>query len=284
MQLVSYAEVKVNSALALFGTVFIVPTTLAQTGNRQIATGALAGTVFAQSETNAHPGANNNHQSTFTEELQFQGRSADDRLVWQAGGYMERSEPLGPQEQYAASFVSCTNVYTFQCTPFTLQLPTGPRPIGSISIARNNYWFRNYAVYAQGTYKLSDQFSVTAGARYTWDSVRTTGDGVTGTPSPAGLVGTYRCSQAPTPTDPLIAANLINNGACFRTFTQASSRPTWTIDLDYKPTEDILAYLNYSRGYRGGGVNQSNVNNETWAPEKVDTFEAGLKTTWRGAM
>ncbi len=34
-------------------------------------------------------------QSTFSEELQFQGRAFDSRLIWQAGAYLEISKPIG---------------------------------------------------------------------------------------------------------------------------------------------------------------------------------------------
>ena len=235
-------------------------------------------------------------QWSFTEEFQLQGRTGDDRFVWQAGLYFEKSSPIGPQEQHTAIFANCTDVYAFQCTPFAIL--GGAFAIGNVSVARNDYFFDNYAAYAQGTYKLTDQLSLTAGGRWTWDKVRTTGDGYTtgngltnGTRvSPTGLTlfgglaNQFRCSQAPTPADPAVRANLPTNRACFREFTQKSNKPTWTIDLSYKPTDDILAYAKYSRGYRGGGVNQSSVGFEQWAPERVDTYELGVKTSFNGAL
>lgn len=199
-------------------------------------------------------------------------------------------------------FANCTNIYAFQCTPYTIPVSGVPFAIGNVSVARNDYFFINKAVYAQGTYSFTRQLALTVGGRWTWDKVRTTGDGVgsgnglstggrvspTGlTPFPLGANGQanqLRCTQAVTPADPAVRANLLTNKLCFREFTQKSDKPTWTIDLTYKPVDAVMAYAKYSRGYRGGGVNQSNVGNERWDPEKVDTYEIGVKTSFNGAI
>ena len=225
-------------------------------------------------------------QWSFTEELQFQGRTSDDRLTWQAGGYMERSAPLGGgQEQWTAVFSNCgSNPYSFQCTPLTFPFPgVGTLSAGSVSIAKNNYFYHSYGLYAQATYKLSDRFSVTAGIRNNWDWEREDSDNVQVKISPTGALS-YACSRATTPS-PNPGAALITNGACLRPFANnplSSSRPTWLIDLDYKPNTNLLIYAKYARGYRAGGINEANFGAETWNPEKVDDFELGFKSSWRG--
>ncbi|TAK99458.1 MAG: TonB-dependent receptor [Rhodospirillaceae bacterium] len=230
-----------------------------------------------------YPGPNGGEGSqwTLTEELQFQGRTNNDRLTWQAGGYTELSDPIGTQQQWTAVFSNCTNVYAFQCTP----LAFGPAfIIGSVGIAHNDYRYRNYGLYAQGTYKLSDELRVTAGLRNTWDWEKETADNIRVVPSPAGALA-YSCSRAVTPA-PNPGAALITDGACGigRSFVQKSHKPTWLIDLDYKPTEDLLIYAKYARGYRGGGVNEANVGAETWKPETVNNYELGAKTSFHGAV
>jgi iron complex outermembrane receptor protein len=219
--------------------------------------------------------------STVTEELQVQGASLEERLTWQAGGYLEVSKPTGPEEQYSAIFGNgCTNFYAFQCTS------------GSISIGRQDYWFHNYGAYAQAIFRVTSQLSVTLGGRYTWDKIKSTSDNITVTATPTGPAGpsSYRCSQAATPTDPATLSNLLSNRACFLSFTTSSKRPTWLIDVDYKPTEDILAYAKYARGYRAGGINPQTYSFRAptllpaWGPEKVDSYEVGLKTSWRSAI
>ncbi|MEZ5736803.1 MAG: TonB-dependent receptor [Novosphingobium sp.] len=121
-----------------------------------------------------YPGPNNGEgdQWTFTEELQLQGRALDGRLVWQLGGYLERSGPISKQEQVTSIFSACTDVYSYKCTPFALALPTGTLTIGSVGVTRNTYFYHDEALYAQATYELTDRLSLTGGLRYTWTGSR----------------------------------------------------------------------------------------------------------------
>ena len=243
----------------------------------------LAGEFVARPYVVTYPGPvkPQGHQWTLSEELQFQGSLGDGKIVWQAGGYMERSAPVGGkgQEQWTAFLTNCpdaASVYAFRCGT------------GTVALARNNYSFQNYGIYAQATYKFTDQFAVTAGIRNTWDRLAVDAENLAIAVSPNGPVS-ISCSRAVTPVNPLAPAantNLLTNGACGigRSFQTESNRPTWLIDLEYKPTSDILVYGKYARGYRGGGVNESNVGIEAWLPEKVESYELGVKTSFDGAV
>lgn len=226
------------------------------------------------------------NQWTFTEELQFQGHTSNDALTWQAGGYFERSGSIGQQEQYTSILAQCTNIFQFRCTPLTVtSAATGATTVaGSVSIARINYYYHNSGLYAQATYKLFDQLSITGGLRYTWDYQKTTTDNIVVIPSPAGPVA-YRCQLNPQPS-PNPGAALLTNGFC-RTghaFTISSDKPTWLIDIEYKPVEDVMVYAKYARGYRAGGVNPSAIGAETWKPEKLENYELGVKASFDGAV
>ena len=223
--------------------------------------------------TNPGPDEGQGHQWTLSEELQLQGNTSDNRLNWQVGGYLEHSEPNGQQTQYTAILSDCKSpqaVYSFTCSG------------SSIGIAHNVYFYKNYGLYAQATYKLTDQFSLTAGIRNTWDRQREDANNITVVPSLAGP-SVYRCSRAVTPVGGG-NASLLTNEACGigRTFSTSSSKPTWLIDVDYKPNADTLVYAKFARGYRGGGINEANVGFETWTPEFVDNYEVGLKMSFRG--
>ncbi len=220
-------------------------------------------------------------QWTLTEELQFQGRTGNNRLTWQAGGYMELSKPNNGQEQYTAVLSNCTDIHAFKCTTVSPLL-------SSIGVAKNNYHYRNFGLYAQATFKITDQFSINAGIRNTWDWVKVNADNIRVTPSPNGPLS-ITCSRAATPANPnapLPNTSLLTNGACGigRTFSTESSKPTWLIGLDYKPDADMLIYAKYARGYRGGGVNEANRLFEVWQPEFVDAYEIGFKASFRGAI
>ena len=67
-----------------------------------------------------------------------------------------------------------------------------------------------------------------------------------------------------------------------------SASETWSeltprVALDYRFTEDMLGYASFTRGYRSGGYNgrASTVlsSTTTYDPEKVDSYELGLKTS-----
>jgi iron complex outermembrane receptor protein len=223
------------------------------------------------------PRVGQDQRMNYTEELQLQGRTADDRLTWQVGGYLERSIPLkgqfNSQQQYTAVYAFCTDIYAFKCTSI--------QPAGSVSIANNVYTYKTYGVYAQATYKLTEQFAITGGIRNTWEYAHVDANNVRVVPSPTGIAS-LRCSRATTPPNP--GPDLINNPVCTRSFTEKSNRPTWLITLDFKPNQDMLIYAKWARGYRGGGLNEANFGIETWSPEKLDTYEVGLKTSFRGAV
>jgi len=228
-------------------------------------------------------------QYTWSEELQLQGNSADGRLKWQVGGYLEQSGPARGkrgQTQYTQIFSSCTDIYALRCSPLTIPftipgLGTIPIAVGQLGIARNVYYYHDKALYGQATYDITDKLSITGGIRYTWDWEKEISDNVKVVPSPTG-VGRFSCSRAVTPT--VTGPFMVNGGYCTRTFVQKSSKPTWLIDLDFKPTPDMLLFAKWARGYRGGGINEANVGAETWAPEYLDDYEIGYKASFRGAV
>src|SRR5262249_17073625 len=134
--------------------------------------------------------------------------------------------------------------------------------------------FTNEAVYAQGTYHFNDQWALTAGARYTRDRTQADVQQIVWLFDDNPASGNQHVSDftlgAPTLmgcANPLlhpangIALNgfLADNiqpvaGDCTQSIKTTSHAPTWTIDLDYTPVQDILLYAKYSRGYRQGGI------------------------------
>ena len=273
----SYAEFREASSFALNGDNFFVPNP-PPTG----VSAALVGTRFHQTLLNPAPGEDNASQSTMTEELQFQGTAAGGNLTWQAGAYLEISKPLGWSAGYTFGQVNCTDPQNLVCTT--------PFPgIGNIAHSMTKTYWNNKALYAQATYDFTEQLSLTAGFRYTIDRVRGVGEttriryGLAGGPSRiCNDTLRFNVPDGPdtgTAPDPLV----VTNGApCHNEFRQKAKKPTWLIDLDYKPTDDILVYAKWARGYRQGGVNMTNIGLETWNPEKVEAYEIGAKTSFRG--
>ncbi|MET0239046.1 MAG: TonB-dependent receptor [Sphingobium sp.] len=250
--------------------------------NLVITSGPDAGRSALQVFSNPFPGRDNAAMSTFTEELQFQGSAFSDNLSWQAGLYMEVANPLGLAGAVSTNTALCTTLSTFDCRAFT---PAAGVAAGAATItARSNkYAFQDYGVYAQGTYKLTDQLSVTAGIRYTRDNYQATSRQITYNTAPnGGPQSLGRCLNTFVFRPP---TQLNRTEDQCETYQRAhSSAPTWLIDLDYKPADDILLYAKWARGYRQGGIKSEGYGREAFAPEKIENYEVGLKTTWRGPI
>ena len=256
----SYAELRDTLNSALFGTDWpLVP------GQPPLEF------AFLQSA----PGYWGTDQSTLTEELQAQGSTADQRLTYQGGFYLEASNPVNWAGTQPSSAISCSNSATFQCTDFLgigfTQAVGVPIQVGAVNYNLERTSYRDYGVYEQTTYSLTDQLKLTGGLRYTWDSSDNTSQRLVYN---FPVLPPYTAAPTSKCTDPVAVP-------CDETVEASSRAPTWVIDLDYKPVDDMLLYGKYSRGYRAGGVFPSAPTTyRVFDPEKVDTYEAGLKTSF----
>ncbi len=256
----SYGEFREDFRSSVYGENLLIPD------------GINAGQYVIKANSSPPPGRHSAVESTATEELQFQGIAFNDRLNWQAGVYTEQSEPLGFSGSTSISTGVCNNTTNqFQC------VSVGSPTLGGTSLINerlNHQRFQDYGVFSQGTYKLTDQFSVTAGLRYTWDST---------TAITRQEIYLLPATTAGTPTRVCITGSAAND--CEAAFHIASRAPTWLIDVDYKPTADILTYAKYSRGYRSSGLKiDGGAVFNTFTPEKVDSYEVGVKTSFHGAI
>lgn len=123
------------------------------------------------------------------------------------------------------------------------------------------------AIFGQGTYRLTDHWSVTLGGRYTQDDKD---------------ANVYRALYAgikyPEDDAALLAVN-----SDFE--TQADwSRFSPHASVQYKASRDLMYYASYSNGFKSGGVDMradQSLNpdaDQPYDPEIVDTFEAGFKS------
>ncbi|MDE8651993.1 TonB-dependent receptor [Novosphingobium album (ex Liu et al. 2023)] len=235
------------------------------------------------------PGRNSAEQSTFTEELQLQGSALDGRLTYQAGGYLEVSNPLSEIGNQSSQLIQCADLANLVCTDvygaaFTAAtnagraaagLPPLPAPInvGVVNFTGGKTSFRNVGLYTQMTYALTDQLKLTGGLRYTWDRQENEATRI-GYRFPAFTSQVIRAC-----TDPATAPD------CSAFQRAKSDKPTWLLSLDYKPANDILLYAKYARGYRAGGVFTNAPSDlRSFKPEKVDSYELGLKSSFSGAV
>ncbi|MEQ1539126.1 MAG: TonB-dependent receptor [Sphingorhabdus sp.] len=182
----------------------------------------------------------------------------------------------------------------------TITTPTGTASFGSV--------FKNMAAFGQATLNFSDRFRFIGGLRYTNDKLSVnllrTATGLTldgaGRPNsapgiqPAFDQGAYDeyvrlLALNPSLVTPLTidqlqrASSLRANGVPFRTKSSASN-VSGKAALQYDLSEDVMAYVSYTRGYKGPAYNiffnlmGSGANRIE--PETVNSYEGGLKTSF----
>ncbi|GGN52210.1 TonB-dependent receptor [Novosphingobium indicum] len=99
---------------------------------------------------------------------------------------------------------------------------------------------KNWAVYGQIGYEITEKLKLNLGARYSWDKVSACG----------GTIGSTYVDES-TCLD--VAATGLIDGV--GTVSNKGEEPSWTIGLDYKANPDWLLYIVSRRGYRGANVN-----------------------------
>src|SRR3984957_17221554 len=132
-------------------------------------------------------------------------------------------------------------------------------PTGLIYQAHNPYHIKQYAVFGEGTYALTDTLKLTAGLR--WYKFNSRADEET-----AGFA-TGSGNAAPT----------------FNSFTQSNSGTNPKVTLSYEQNHDFTLYATIARGFRPGGINQQipasicSINTETYGPDSTWNYEVGEK-------
>jgi len=177
----------------------------------------------------------------------------------------------------------------------------------------------NYAIFTHNIFSITDQLKLTLGARYTVDKKTLSADLNSTSVCAAYQANIVRLKQlaasaAANPggnggLNPAIAA--LANALAVQVLTPIGAPPcvlnsingsfsggrnneeklSGTAVLSYKPTDRLLTYASYSRGYKGGGFNLDragltpsapNLNQLRFKPEINNAFEIGAKYNGRG--
>ncbi len=216
---------------------------------------------------------------TFSQELQLLS-NLDGAFQYVAGVYYYREEySLDQDLNFGADFCS-TAIYN---NVYLRSIGQGNSPAAAAAMAGGTAAFCNagaqvgavssnfeqevssLALFAQGTYDISESLSATLGLRWTDDDkdgrfAQTINNPLAG---PAGL-------------------NLRVNESADLKF--ADSQVTWMANLRYTPSDDLMFFFTASSGYKAGGFNSDGTavvlgEQRVFDSEEVLSYELGLKST-----
>jgi iron complex outermembrane receptor protein len=145
--------------------------------------------------------------------------------------------------------------------------------------------FENFALFADGTFNVTERLRLLAGLRWTQDDLSfvhtynfspTTGPGIRSSANPGEAECNGIVSFCPGNTRTIKGSN---------TDEDVSGRAGLQFDF----TDDLMAYASYARGYKGPAYNvffnMSQSNAAVIEGETADSYEAGLKATmWDGRV
>ena len=138
----------------------------------------------------------------------------------------------------------------------TLQFAAGTGTVNRDRTFVEDVSTKSYAAYLNLGYELTEWAKVNLGGRYTWEKK------------------TARVDYE----DALNPASNFESATFEGTYDEFTPR----IALEVSPTEDILAYASYTRGFTAGGFNTEEpsvaVISDPFDPETIDAYEVGLKT------
>jgi iron complex outermembrane recepter protein len=251
----------------------------------------------------------NENRAFFSNELNFIS-TWDSPFQWIAGLYAYQENFKQPVE----TFLRDEPAAAFRQIPGSTTLL--PNPGNRLTYTMNEGVNNSYGVYAQGDYTFLEDFKATLGLRYSYDvksmseqaqincyiicyGVRVPGLGANGigrnsnrlidmTPLLWNGVPGVNPSQ---PQPGVTSATLANpTGVTYNPITGLASRSlgdewdavTGTAGLEWSPSPDLLLFGKYSRGYKTGGFNATDMAPlPRTKPETVDAFELGWKQEWR---
>jgi iron complex outermembrane receptor protein len=173
-------------------------------------------------------------------------------LTYVTGVYVDQ------QEENATAYA---HVGTDVFSVFGEPLDSNPTPgEGYIQLHTHD---RSYAAFGQADYHFNSKWVLTGGYRYTQQYK---------------LINQYLVADPTGDFVPNVPA---------ATYSRTDIQPSYNTSLKYLFTENSMAYLTFSHGFKAGGFNafsfgltQANGQIAEFAPEHINNYELGMKTTF----
>lgn len=164
------------------------------------------------------------------------------------------SEELKLASQSSGPFVWTTGFYYYHAKDDSAVNSSGLALPVLDAFADGHQTTKSSALYAQGTYALTQSTHLTLGGRYTReDRDLLQGSSVT-VPGPSVI-------PSPNATD-----------------SQGNNPFTWHAVLDNHLSDNLMLYASVSRGFKSGGFNLLTPGSPAFEPETLTTYEIGLKS------
>ena len=193
---------------------------------------------------------------TFSQELRLTS-STDGSFEWMAGVYyydneftrgsLDSSEPL------------------VVLGPHVVPIPTTPGTAGDAAFFLGKTDTKNASIFGQGTFHLTDKFSITAGARWFDEEKSFSVDSI------ASLAAFPSLALAGTVPGPL-------------SDKRSTDGLAWNLNAQLFATDDVMLYASASKGIKGGGFNADwgalTVDQRRFEDEEVLSYELGLKASF----
>ena len=230
------------------------------------------------SAVNYNGDVHNEHDTQLSEEIQASGSVS--RLKWVAGLYY-----LQERTRDQTNLVTAQGL--FQALS-ALNDPTNPLYLARYALDfnlnfDNRQTTKDYAGYINGNFAFNDRLSLQAGVRYTDE----TKDFSQFVENDAGktiflpvnpITGVVDTSNTSVPSQ---ACSSLQQQGTFFTCSTSSKEVSPRASLNLQMTPDVFGYLQWSRGFRSGGINgrpTSVTLIQDYKPEHLDSTELGLKT------
>ena len=207
------------------------------------------------------------NQYQFSQELQLNGSALDKTLNYVLGAYF---------------FKEAGDLHDYVTFAEGLLQVDGPNDLST----------KNYAFFGQIDYRPTEQFGITIGGRYTkenkeFEGFQSDANGLTY--KILNQVGVPECASINPISDACrIAAGFPNQGQPLRYYIAGTQKKAFSnfspkIGLQYHPTDDVMLYGSWSKGYKTGGWTTRLSNPLPTAPdfgeEEATTWEVGIKST-----
>jgi iron complex outermembrane recepter protein len=256
------------------------------------ATGTLTRTIFPDQTLDY-----NENRAFFSNELNFIS-TTDGPLQWITGLYAYQENFRQPIRTFLLNeplAVSATPVSSF--SPFTVTGPAIPNADRLLTYTDNQGVNNAYGVFGQVDWQFTDTLKTTLGVRYSVDNKNMREEAelncllICGVPF-ANITQSSWNGRSPFdatrgPQPGVASATAANpTGVTFNPQTGVSSRlladewtaVTGTAGVEWSPNTDTLTYARYSRGYKTGAFNATNISPlPRTDPEFVDSYELGWK-------